>query len=76
MAGAAIQADDFNREMTQTEELLFKSPIIPIIWFIAIVIARAFKVSEPKPMGNLMRKGLWLSLGLFIPVCILLLLVL
>lgn len=72
MVGAAIQADDFNREMTQFEELLFKSPVIPIIWFIAIVIARVFKVNEPKYMGSLRRTILWLTLALVIPASILL----
>lgn len=76
MAGAAIQADDFDREMTEVELMLFKSPVIPLVWFIAIVMARVFKVKQPISIGVAKRNTMWLTLGLIIPASILILFVL
>lgn len=76
MAGVAIQADDFNREMSQIEKLLLISPAVPLLWFVVIVLARVFKLNEPKQIVGLKKNTMWLTLGLIIPVSILLLFIL
>lgn len=47
MIGAMIQADDFNREMTLVETLIAFMPIIPISWFVLILVARGLN-SHPE----------------------------
>ena len=46
MAQAAMQADDFDRELNSIEITLSLTPFIPIIWFTLILAAWVFRKSK------------------------------